>query len=278
MKRYGIVLLWFCGILSSYGQDGFTPEPPRLAYWQIGQNKEIIIILHGGPGAPHQYLRPEFDALTKTARVIYYDQRGCGKSDPWTSYSWQGHVNDLKRLIRTLANDQKVFLAGSSWGSILAILYAYTHPEDVKGLILSGTIPWYGEEGVYERSKTPPTKIHKITLRENRLVRQLTAEGRLNIDTIKVTKEGECYMGLPQSEPMMSRISAPKAERLKQIAVPVLLFHGTYNQEWDWVKEYAKLFPNIQVHMLAETGHDSWLGDPDAFFTISNEFIKSNGK
>lgn len=278
MKYYGILLLWLYSPFFGYGQDGFTKEPPRLAYWQIGQKKQTVIVLHGGPGAPHQYLRPEFDALTQTARVIYYDQRGCGKSDPWSSYIWQGHVNDLKRLISTLAKGQKVFLAGSSWGSVLAILYAYTHPEDVQGLILSGTVPWYGEEGVYERTYVPPTKIDKTSMIEKRLIRQLTTEGQTKIDTIQVVKEVEVYSGSTQYEPMVSRITAPRAERLKQIHVPVLLFHGTYNRAWDWAEEYAKLFPNIQVRMLAETGHDSWFGNPISFFSISNEFIKSNSK
>lgn len=278
MKHYIAPLLLLCSPFFGYGQDGFTHELPRLAYWQIGQKKEIVIVLHGGPGAPHQYLRPEFDALTETARVIYYDQRGCGKSDISNSYIWQGHVNDLKRLISTLAKGQKVFLAGSSWGSILAILYAYTHPKDVKGLVLSGTIPWYGEKGVYERYYSSPTNIQKLTMIEKRLVRHPTIEGRIKIDTVQVAKELEINLGMSQTEPMVSRITAPRAERLKQIRVPILLFHGTYNRELDWANEYAKLFPNIQVHKLEETGHDPWFGDPISFFSITNDFIKNNGK
>lgn len=278
MKHYRALLLWLCNPLFGYGQDGFTQGLPRLAYWQIGHKKEIVIVLHGGPGAPHQYLRPEFDALTQTARVIYYDQRGCGKSQQASSYTWQEHVNDLKRLISTLAKDQKVFLAGSSWGSILAILYAYTHPKDVKGLVLSGTVPWYGKEGVYERYYSSPTSILKFPIIVKRLVPHPTIERRIKIDTVRFTKEVEIYMGLPQSEPMESRVTAPRAERLKQIRVPILLFHGTYDRELDWADEYAKLFPNIQVHKLEETGHDSWFGNPISFFSTTNDFIKNNGK
>ncbi|MFD2937374.1 alpha/beta fold hydrolase [Spirosoma flavum] len=278
MKYYAVLLLWFYSTLFGYGQDGFTEEPPRLAYWQVGQNKETVIVLHGGPGAPHQYLRPEFDALSKTARVIYYDQRGCGKSDTSSSYIWQGHVNDLNRLVHTLAKDQKVFLAGSSWGSVLAILYTYTHPEDIKGLILSGTVPWYGDEGVYERNYAPPTKIQKLTIIEKRLITQPITGGRTKTDTVKITKEFEAYLGLPQYEAMMSRITAPKAERLTQIQVPILLFNGTYDRRLDWVDEYVKLFPNVKVYTLSEAGHDAWLSNPDLFFSISNEFIKNNSK
>jgi pimeloyl-ACP methyl ester carboxylesterase len=278
MKHYRVLLLWLCSPFFGYGQDGFIQEIPRLAYWQIGHREEIVIVLHGGPGAPHQYLRPEFDALTETARVIYYDQRGCGKSDISNSYIWQEHVNDLKRLISTLAKGQKVFLAGSSWGSILAILYAYTHPKDVKGLVLSGTLPWNGEEGVYKRDYYSSPNIQRFPMIEKRLVRHPTIGGGIKIDTIEVAKEVAIYLGMPQTEPFVSRITAPRAERLKQIRIPILLFHGTYNRELDWANEYAKLFPNIQVHKLEETGHDSWFGDPISFFSITNEFIKNNGK
>lgn len=48
----------------------------------------------------HAYLRPEFDRLAKVANVIYYDQRGCGKSGKAARYLWQDHVSDLKRVIQ----------------------------------------------------------------------------------------------------------------------------------------------------------------------------------
>ena len=278
MRFFIGVSAWIYSALFCYGQDGFIGGQPRLAYWQIGDQKETVIVLHGGAGAPHQYLRPEFDALTQTATVIYYDQRGCGKSDTATSYIWQEHVADLKRLIRSLATNQQVFLAGSSWGSMLATLYAYTYPEDVKGLILTGTMPWYGDEQNYKRQGYSPTKVVRGIMSEKRIIIRQTVTGQAKQDTVEVSKRFECYSGLPQIEPLMSRISAPKAERLKQIYVPILLFHGTYNRRWDWAEEYAKLFPNIKVHMLSETGHDSWFGDPVSFFSISNDFIRNTSK
>ena len=61
-----------------WGQDGFIGQSPALAYWTVGNKKEVVIVLHGGPGAGHQYLRPEWDNLSSIAKVIYYDQRGCG--------------------------------------------------------------------------------------------------------------------------------------------------------------------------------------------------------
>ena len=135
-------------------------------------------------------------------------------------------------------------------------------------------MPWYGDEQTYQREYFPPTKIVKLPMIEKRLVTHQTANGQVQTDTVEVSKEVECYTGLPQYEPGMSRKSAPKAERLKQLHVPILLFHGTSNRRWDWADEYTKLFPDVQVHMLPETGHDSWFGNPSLFFSISNDFIR----
>ena len=128
----------------AYGQDGYVPGGPKLAYWELGDSGDVLIILHGGPCASHEYLRPEFDELSKVARIIYYDQRGCGKSDRAETYNWQDHVNDLHRVVNRFTENHEVFLAGSSWGSVLAILYTYYYPYGIKGIILSGTVPWDG--------------------------------------------------------------------------------------------------------------------------------------
>ena len=133
-------------IINCYSQNGFIKGNPNLAFWEIGNKNEIVIVLHGGPSVAHNYLRPEFDSFKSIAKVIYYDQRGCGKSGNADEYRWQDHVSDLRRVKNHFSKDKKVVLAGSSWGSILAILYAYSFPEDIKGLILSGTVRWMGKE------------------------------------------------------------------------------------------------------------------------------------
>src|SRR5450830_1344856 len=64
----------------SYSQSGFVNENPKIAYWEYGNLKTIIIIINGGPGYDHSYLRPEWDTLSSVSKIIYYDQRGCGGS------------------------------------------------------------------------------------------------------------------------------------------------------------------------------------------------------
>ena len=96
-----------------------------------------IVLLHGGPGATHHVFHPAFSGAAERARVIYYDQRGCGQSDyePGAGYSVSQAVDDLDRLREALGFVNWVVL-GHSNGGLLAQCYAVRYPERVKGLVL----------------------------------------------------------------------------------------------------------------------------------------------
>ncbi|GAX06372.1 prolyl aminopeptidase [Secundilactobacillus pentosiphilus] len=104
-------------------------------------DKAPIIVLHGGPGAGHDYMLPYTD-LTVTGRsVIHYDQVGCGRSShlvhkPKSFWQVQPFVEQLELLIKHLKIDQIVLL-GHSWGGILATEYAIKHDDQIEKLILS---------------------------------------------------------------------------------------------------------------------------------------------
>jgi proline iminopeptidase len=138
--RYSIPIFAFLvGASPSFGQTkGIVDGRSKLYYESVGRGSETIVVLHGGPGLPHDYMRPEWDRLAASGRVIYYDQNGCGQSDRVPPYGWQSQVEDLDRLLSALAPGKRVVLAGSSWGSLLALAYTYDHADRVKALILSG--------------------------------------------------------------------------------------------------------------------------------------------
>lgn len=139
--------LLLCGCAanpSTRGPSGVVPGDPPLHYETVGSGPALIIVLHGGPGVTHDYLRPEWDRLASVGEVVYYDQRGCGANPANGALTWQEHVADLDRLIRTLRHGRPVFLAGSSWGSELALRYAYLRPGSADALVLSGYVGWPG--------------------------------------------------------------------------------------------------------------------------------------
>jgi proline iminopeptidase len=96
-----------------------------------------VVVLHGGPGAHHDYLLPQFDRLARGRRLRYYDQRGGGRSpvERDVPVDWRAHVADLDALIASWQTAPATLL-GYSWGGLLALLYAIEHPGRVERLAL----------------------------------------------------------------------------------------------------------------------------------------------
>src|ERR1700751_4068067 len=85
-----------------------------------------VIVLHGGPGAHHDYLLPQYDLLARARTLLYYDQRGGGQSPVGREVpvGWREHVAALEALRLHWAPDRLTPL-GFSWGGLLAMLYAF---------------------------------------------------------------------------------------------------------------------------------------------------------
>jgi len=112
----------------------------RIYVEQCGNPEGLpVIVLHGGPGGGcSPAMRRYFDP--RVYRIILFDQRGCGRSRPHASVeantTWH-LVEDIER-IRTLFGIDRWYVFGGSWGATLALVYAQTHPECARHLILRG--------------------------------------------------------------------------------------------------------------------------------------------
>jgi len=109
-------------------------------------NQPPLVIIHGGPGIPHQYLS-NLSELNQNRTVIFYDQLGCGKSAMKTSdqslWVLPRFITELEDLIKALSQKlsiQRFDLLGHSWGGSLAIEYALAHPEKIRKLILASPL------------------------------------------------------------------------------------------------------------------------------------------
>lgn len=135
-----------------------------------------VVVLHGGPGADHEYLRPGFDALADGREVLYYDQRGGGRSPVPRDVpvGWIEQVADLEALRRHWGLEQ-LTVAGYSWGGLLALLYALEHPGRVGRLALVSPAPtWRAARGRFEatfarRNMDPAFQEERRLLRESGL-------------------------------------------------------------------------------------------------------------
>jgi proline iminopeptidase len=108
----------------SSGQTKTTTVP---LYWCAYGPAEApkALVLHGGPGAHHDYLLPQFLRLAERNRLVLYDQRGGGRSRETGpgEVGWQQHVQDLSHVVREL-HLEPLTIIGYSWGALLALLYA----------------------------------------------------------------------------------------------------------------------------------------------------------
>jgi proline iminopeptidase len=135
-----------------------------------------VVVLHGGPGAHHDYLLPAFDALAEGRQLIYYDQRGGGRSPVSrdTPVGWREHVADLEEL-RIQWGLERLSVAGYSWGGLLALLYATEYPGRVSRLALVSPAPAWREARVeferrfQERNLSPELQQERANRRASEL-------------------------------------------------------------------------------------------------------------
>ena len=122
-----------------------TVSGAQLFTLEVGDGPDVAVLLHGGPGASHDYLRPGLDAVAESGRrrLLYYDQRGSGRSPLDAGVapaSWQQHVADLDS-VRVHLGGAPLTLVGYSWGALLALLYAVEHRDRVARLALISPAP-----------------------------------------------------------------------------------------------------------------------------------------
>src|SRR5437667_7349 len=157
----------------------------RLFTRRAGDGPQVVV-LHGGPGAHHDYLLPQYDLLARGRTLLYYDQRGGGRSPVGrdTPVGWREHVADLEALRRHWSID-RLTLLGYSWGVLLAVLYWLEHPERVDRLALVSPAParaaWRAE---FERR-------FAARMADPRIDRALPARGRGARHAARAARRGD---------------------------------------------------------------------------------------
>lgn len=273
---------------------GYAPVAnAELFYREIGEGQPIII-LHGGPEFDHNYLLPDMDRLSDSFRLIYYDQRGRGKSARNVNaadITISSEIEDLDQL-RAHFQLPTVAILGHSWGGGLALEYALRHPERVSHLILLNSSPachadfllWREErrrnaagdiielKAMAERADfqaadpdavTDYLRIHfRATLRQpehlesviQNLRASFTQEGMLKARAIDDRLMEETWLSSEYN-------LLPK---LTQLDIPTVVIHGDYDFiPVECVAHIAEAIPGARLVLLPETGHFSYLENPN---------------
>ena len=257
-----------------------------------------LLVLHGGPGANHDYLLPQMLELADEHQLVFYDQRGGGRSrsDDRTPVTWRTHLEDLDRVIEELGATP-LTIVGYSWGGLLAMLYAIEaaagrtefQPER---LVLIDPAPVSRRyraqfEAEFARRQTDPTvlamreKLLSSGLRERdpaahrQRAFELSVAGYFadpsaarDLTPFRVT--GRVQDSVWDSLDAYD-LTAPG--QLDTVMVPTLIVHGRQDPIPLESSEAAARALRARLVVLEHSGHVPYVEQPDALFRAIRSFL-----
>jgi proline iminopeptidase len=254
-------------------------------------NGPPTVVLHGGPGAHHDYLLPGFDALAQDRELIYYDQRGGGRSPVARDIpvGWKEQVADLEELRRQWGLDL-LTLAGYSWGGLLALLYAVEFPNRVGRLALISPAPAWREARAEferrfgERNLAPELQQQRASLRDSGLREQDPDEYARQLFRLSVVPYFSNpdrardltpfrVTGRTQQEVWTSLGNYDLRPSLGLLSVPGILLHGEDDViPIDASATLADLL-RADLHRLPHCGHVPYVEAFDEFVALLDSFL-----
>ncbi len=280
-------------------ESGFTTSTAVPLYWTaygaVGAPR--LLLLHGGPGAHHDYMLPQMLRLAGSHELIFYDQRGGGRSktNSREAITWQTHADDLRALVSEFGVEP-VSLLGYSWGAMLALLYALTAYEDAASsppqrMVLMSPAPLTREyRSEYEDEFDRRMAGNNVrTLRE-----ELATSGLRERDPAAHRQRGfELSVAGFFADPARARDLTPFKvtgrvqqsvweslgdfdilPRLSAIQCPTLILHGRADPiPLASSEAAARIMPNAKLVVLDSSGHVPYVEQPEELFSAIELFL-----
>jgi proline iminopeptidase len=148
-------------------QEGFVDAHGVLIYYVAFGAGSPLMVVHGGPGANHDYFLPHLLPLARSHRLIFIDERGSGRSERLEDaslYTVEAMVEDVE-AVRLALNLGKISLLGHSYGGVLAQAYALKYQQNLSHLILNSTFPstrQMNEVLAREKAQMPVDKLKRL--------------------------------------------------------------------------------------------------------------------
>lgn len=313
-------LLCFCLFVSAINAEELTKKPQakeevkegfisvkdgKLFYRMAGKGLPLIV-LHGGPGLSQDYLLPQLYKLAENNLVIFYDQRGSGRS--LETKLDEEHINidqfveDLETLRTSLGFD-KFILMGHSWGGLLAMQYAVDYQENLIGLILLNTTPadYKGQKAFVEEFGLRTKNIHNDikpffayedfkelnAAQISDLYRKLFSVYFYNPKEVKDLSLNFSVASAQSGFKVMEEMSKtywlqPNVNlfpSLKKLAVPTFILHGKQDIVPVWAaQEIKNAIPQSEIVILDRCDHFPYIEQPLQFFYELNNFLRKISK
>lgn len=306
MKNYKVFWVFTLLLLVnySYGQNVFNAEEGFIKingsdiYYKMIGSGDPMIVIHGGPVLDHSYLLPHFEKLAESHRLIFYDQRACGKSSielDSSSMSITGFTYDIEQLRQSLQLE-KINLLGHSWGGLLAMQYAINYPQHLNHLILSNSMPastatWQKEEGELASKITREDSVARAQILSSPEMKERKASAikKLMLLSFKAqfhNKEMLDSLNLHIPDDFMARsakfsylgkdlVSFDLYKELATLQTPTLIIYG--EDEPAAVisgKELETTIPGSKLVIIKKSGHFPFVEQPEIYFKAINTFTE----
>jgi len=272
-----------------------------LLFCRVMGRGDPLIVVHGGPGLSMDYLLPSLEELASDHLVIFYDQRGNGKST--------GEINDeninLDKFIddlRAIQNHfkfKKIGLVGHSWGAYLAMSYATEYTDQVNKLIILNSIPISYSENLSgaELTKKDPYEEMIDNILTSEAYKHQNKEGmlkhykdlfqfffynprlvdKLNLDNLTATQVQKSALIHKIFEDNFYHKPHDLSEKLAKLSgIPTLIIHGDNHDIPIFVAQKIHSLIKGSVLTILESGHFPYLEKPVEFFKGLREFSQLN--
>ena len=285
-----------------YQDQGYKLVNGVNHFYRISGEGETFIVLHGGPGMYHDELFPFFQDFAKTHRVIFYDQRGNGRSAMATidssNFTTDLMVEDLEGLRQAFGID-KLNIIGHSWGGLLAMYYTAKYPSNVKRLITVDSAPvntrllilsyenqisrfsedeWKYLQGLWESEAylAGDPDVHNEAMR---LSEGSIFYNKAMIDTYmdaaafnaKTARNAVSLNDLSRD----MKLNITVQDGLSKITCPTLIIQGKHDFIVPESSQLAhQLIVNSEVVFIEDSGHYPFVENPVDFFAALNSFIE----
>lgn len=282
------VLLLSCSAPKEDEEGLLAVNGTNLFYHSIGKGDPVIVI-HGGPVLDQSYMINHFKRLAKTHRLIFYDQRACGRSTAdvdTSSMTMKNLIDDIDQLRQKLGLDQ-VHIFGHSWGGMLAAKYAIEYPLKVKSLVLCDAMPpsfrlWNEEEEVVAQRSSSYDSLLEEQIKsqqgfKNQEVKWIDSLMKVSfknqfVDTAKIAL---LKIKLPQDYFKRSKIfehigpelfALDITMQLEKIIAPTLIIYGDQEPATQISAPiYKSGIANSQLVIIPKSGHFPFIEEPVRF-------------
>lgn len=266
-----------------------------FARW-VGDGGPTVVVLHGGPGASLDYLRPQFDRLARGRTLLFYDQRGGGRSDVprETPLDWRSHVADLEAVLAGIT-PRPTCVTGFSWGGLLAILHALEHPGAVARLALVAPAPTWAAareafDAEFARRQADPrvaaarAALSASGLREKdpdafwRRAFELSVAGYFR-DPSRATLLSPFRVSARAQQAVWHSLAGMDLRaRLGAITAETLILHGRHDPVPLAASELlADRVPHARLVVFEDSGHALYTEETERFVQVLDPFLPAAG-